>query len=470
MKTSTTLLVSAAAALALAPAAAAQLPATSASTVTSNRQPAAPPTGLAAAKLWDRAGGLLEASSTPELGRLYPLSAELFVSPAGDVGVGTTSPGARLHVAGNFLAGTGAAVEAIDSAVVGGLQNGVLGPDTARSFVGGGFNNSVSSTGPAAGGASGIVAGTANKILDAGRSFVGGGNSNRIDATGAAGILDAFIGAGRANRVSGYACGILGGQGNQASGDYGAVLGGELNEAAGAYSAVSGYRARALHDGTFVRADGQFSDFASTAPDQFLIRAQGGVGIGTNAPGAQLDVAGSVRSSGPTGGSYIAFNPLNQGSSVSFNWLNDQARIRVGGSGPGTNNGFEVQGVGNKVLLRITDGGDVIAKDQMYATAFVQTSDARLKTDVRELDGALAAVRELRGVRFQWDREQCPGAEQGERIGFLAQEVRAVVPEAVREREDGTLAVSYAELVPVLVEALKQQDRRIAELEARLAE
>lgn len=48
-------------------------------------------------------GACLQASSTPMLGHLFPLSQDLFVSPAGDVGVGTTSPGGALHVRGDRI-------------------------------------------------------------------------------------------------------------------------------------------------------------------------------------------------------------------------------------------------------------------------------------------------------------------------------------------------------------------------------
>ena len=438
------------------------------------RQQGGPPTGIAAATLWDHgAGGLLKASSTPGLGKLYPLSSELYVDAAtGRVGIGTLAPAAELDVVGravvgegllvgpasavyglrtSVLAGTEHLAESDDCAIGAGHANLILGQFSERSFIGAGTDNEITGFSGASTTDAFIGAGAGNEIDDSGGAFVGGGLGNSIRGGSLAGA-------------------IAGGTNNVVRAPDAAVPGGRDNEASGAHSLAAGSRAKARHQGTFAWADSTPADFVSTDQDQFLVRAAGGVGIGTNAPTAQLEVAGGVRSSGPTGGSFLAYNPLNQGASLSLNWLNDQARIRIGGSGPGVSNGFEIQRVGDGMIMHVSDQGDVTAKDQMFATGFVQTSDARLTTDVRELDGGLDAVRRLRGVRFQWDREQRPEAEQGERIGFLAQEVRAVVPEAVREREDGTLAVAYAELVPVLVEALQEQDRRIAELEARLAE
>ena len=86
--------------------------------------------------------------------------------------------------------------------------------------------------------------------------------------------------------------------GNTASGNSSTVPGGQLNTAAGDYSFAAGRRAKANHDGAFVWADSTNADFASTAADQFLIRAAGGVGIGETNPSATLDVVGTTELNG----------------------------------------------------------------------------------------------------------------------------------------------------------------------------
>jgi hypothetical protein len=322
-------------------------------------------------------------------------------------------------------------------------------------------------------------------------------------------------------------------------------------------SFAAGDKAQAIHVGCFVWSDDSdaFNPLTTTADRQFLIRAAGGVGIGTATPTGALDVAGSIRSTGPAGGAVTATNPSNSGASVTLGWLNDVARLRIGGSGAGAQNGFDFQTVGNASLMRIlgngrvgigtnapavplhvdggTDlsisgggflvlgdvgagnigfdnneimartngvpstlylnhnGGDVLlgaaASDNVgigtaspsarldvngtvKCTSLIQTSDARLKRDVRELEGVLDVVRDLRGVSFTWDPELLPEAGDGRQVGFLAQEVREVLPEAVVEDEQGTLAVAYSQVVPVLVEALQEQDRRMTEMQRELDE
>jgi hypothetical protein len=66
------------------------------------------------------------------------------------------------------------------------------------------------------------------------------------------------------------------------------------NEASGSYSFAAGRYARASHDGSFVWADGGLSSMQTTAANQFLIKASGGVGIGTNSPQKELDVNGDI--------------------------------------------------------------------------------------------------------------------------------------------------------------------------------
>ncbi len=123
---------------------------------------------------------------------------------------------------------------------------------------------------------------------------------------------------------------------NNAAGEYAAIPGGYENEAGGAYSFAAGYGARVRDpnevgggdldgdEGTFVWADSSSTSFESTGPNQFLIRAAGGVGIGTTAPSHPLEVgtdpnngngahvtAGGVWTNGSDRNSKRGFEPVN---------------------------------------------------------------------------------------------------------------------------------------------------------------
>jgi hypothetical protein len=90
------------------------------------------------------------------------------------------------------------------------------------------------------------------------------------------------------------------------------------------------------------------------------------------------------------------------------------------------------------------------------------TSDERLKKDIQELTFANEKVKQLKGVSYTLK-------ESGEQtIGLIAQQVEEVLPEVVSTNEDGYKSISYGNIVALLIEALKEQDKRIQELEAKL--
>lgn len=89
-----------------------------------------------------------------------------------------------------------------------------------------------------------------------------------------------------------------------------------------------------------------------------------------------------------------------------------------------------------------------------------EASSRRWKKDIRTLKNALGLVGKLRGVRYSWKDTGAQG------VGLIAEEVGEVLPELVTYEDNGqdARAVSYAHLVPVLVEALKQQQTQIEDL------
>jgi len=183
------------------------------------------------------------------------------------------------------------------------------GDITAQWFatVGGGLENVASSNGATVGGGS---LNAANATL----STVGGGESNTASATSStvgggfnntASGLRSTIGGGETNRASSSYSTVGGGVGNFAIGYSSTVAGGNSNLAGGSYSFAAGAGAKVRDgnptssyysgdgngdEGTFVWADSTCCDFISTGPNQFLIRATGGVGIGTNFPSHALTV------------------------------------------------------------------------------------------------------------------------------------------------------------------------------------
>ncbi|HSE56938.1 MAG TPA: tail fiber domain-containing protein, partial [Candidatus Paceibacterota bacterium] len=96
-------------------------------------------------------------------------------------------------------------------------------------------------------------------------------------------------------------------------------------------------------------------------------------------------------------------------------------------------------------------------------TSLSCSSDATLKRDIETYTNALDRINQLRGVTFSWLSDT---AVDPRRIGFIAQEVESVIPELVATDAAGKKSVAYANLAPVLVEAVKELDLKISSFDS----
>ncbi|QUN29552.1 tail fiber domain-containing protein [Cupriavidus sp. KK10] len=121
-------------------------------------------------------------------------------------------------------------------------------------------------------------------------------------------------------------------------------------------------------------------------------------------------------------------------------------------------------GAADDSLYKYIFQGDLRCVGTLSATVnVVWASDARLKDDVQTIPAAVAKVKRMRGVSYV----RSDIADSPRFVGVLAQELRDVLPEAVREGGDGMLSVDYGALGPVLIEAVKELCARIEVLERR---
>lgn len=96
-------------------------------------------------------------------------------------------------------------------------------------------------------------------------------------------------------------------------------------------------------------------------------------------------------------------------------------------------------------------------------------SDISLKKNIMPIEEALKKVISLKGVRYQYN-DAIEGSNEDFRLGFIAQEVEPILPEAVIEMHDGKKAMIYTDLIAVLVEAIKEQQVQIDNLQAIVSE
>ena len=136
-----------------------------------------------------------------------------------------------------------------------------------------------------------------------------------------------------------------------------------------------------------------------------------------------------------------------------------------------------VTGDANRVLYNSANNDTVTTNNLQFdgsnltvngdITAFA--SDMRLKTNIEQIEGAVAKVCKLSGFVYEFNevgRElQLP---KGRHAGVSAQEVETVLPEAVAKRpNDKFLTVKYEKLIPLLIEAIKELKSEIDDLKSQ---
>lgn len=190
----------------------------------------------------------------------------------------------------------------------------------------------------------------------------------------------------------------------------------------------------------------------------FCVKQGGNVGIGTTAPSQKLHVVGNssdvgirIDNDAVSGRDWFLYSRAASGIKFSiYDFTGTADRFGIDENG---NVGIGVISPAYKLdvsgTIRAT--GDVIAY-----------SDARVKENVETIDGALDKVMKMRGVSYN------KIGEQEKKVGVIAQEILEVLPEVVSQDESGTYSVAYGNIVSVLIEAIKEQQKQIDELKAKL--
>jgi len=96
----------------------------------------------------------------------------------------------------------------------------------------------------------------------------------------------------------------------------------------------------------------------------------------------------------------------------------------------------------------------------MTAQNFFSVSDQRFKKNISTITNAGSMLKQIRGVRFDWRKDGSPD------IGVIAQEVFEVIPEAIVSSMNGSmLTVAYNKIIPLLIETIKDLEKRVEILE-----
>jgi hypothetical protein len=361
---------------------------------------------------------------------------------------------------GGGLNNTVGHVEPVDAAnvddgrsatVAGGENNSALGQ---YSFVGGGLNNrSEPANSVIAGGSNNAIANSGLGALTfkvASGSSIGGGSANGIFASfdffaGSYDALSSAIGGGQANVISGasYAA-IPGGQGNAVVGDFGFA---------------AGHRARAAHAGSFVWADSTDAEFASTAANQFSIRAAGGMRLSDDTPNLSfgattrqmLNLWGTQYGIGVQNGT-VYFRTDNAAANNGFIWYKG-----------GVHNDAYGNAGGGAELMHLIDGGLYV-----HGT-FVNTSDRNAKENFKSISASEILEKVVALPLSEWNYKQDVASRH---VGPMAQDFYAAFGVGPDDKHITTVDESGVALAAIqgLNQKLEQKETEITELNRRLSQ
>ena len=118
--------------------------------------------------------------------------------------------------------------------------------------------------------------------------------------------------------------------------------------------------------------------------------------------------------------------------------------------------GGNAQFLGNISGSQIEASGDVIA---------FGSSDERLKDNIQPISEPLYKLSKVGGYTFDWNDKQ--DAYQGHDVGVIAQEIEEILPEVVTTRGTGYKAVKYEKIVPLLIESIKELQKKVEDIEKK---
>ena len=186
-------------------------------------------------------------------------------------------------------------------------------------------------------------------------------------------------------------------------------------------------------------------------------------GLNINEYGDMIDLRGMmIDIDDGIGGVHVEFGETNIGDGfmgLNVSWMGDDIDINTMqfdiNAPMGTNFNNDVNIVGN-----------------LTAPTIASSSDERFKKEIKTIDNALEKVLSLRGVNYYWNQKDFIDRKFDNKleIGLIAQEVEKIIPEVVHDGADGYKSIEYSKLVGLLIEAIKEQQKVIADQKDELAE
>ena len=199
-------------------------------------------------------------------------------------------------------------------------------------------------------------------------------------------------------------------------------------------------------DPVFIIGNG-LTDIARS--NALTILKNGKTGINTAAPLAGLHIKGIA----PTFDSHLRLE--SAGSNTDYMNMSYDGSTKFRNFG--VNDEFQFRNAASTINCRIFDNGNMT-----IAGLLTQSSDERLKENIVRIPNALNKVMQLNGYQYNWKPELHKDSKQ--QIGLLAQNVETILPQLVATDAEGMKSIAYQNIVPVLIEAIKELKKEIDEL------
>ncbi len=396
------------------------------------------------------------------------------------------------------------------SAAISGGDRNTIGTNSYGSIVGGGWLNRIGNAAQST-----VITGGHANTNEANRAVIGGGEFNRIlfSANGAliaggisnfvdlngnsavigggsghsVGSASTVISGGMENTIDGYSAksSIVGGAYNNILGHplfpssastigggasnfvgvakYATIPGGLRNSAQGDFAFAAGHRARADHAGAFVWADALDEDFRSTAFNQFLVRAAGGVGVGAT------NLTGALYLRHPMGVPAAAMNAADNGlglgqySESSYKWIQSYG-------GP-----LVLNPRGNNVGIGVTNPAAPlqVVNATCDGNNWVNSSDRNVKENFKPIDPQAVLAKVANLPIQEWNYISTPGQMH---VGPVAQDFKAAFNLGADDKHiatvdaDGVAFAAIQGLNEKVEGETRKAETRIQKLEAEDAE
>ena len=358
----------------------------------------------------------------------------LRISSAGDVGIGTTTPQARLQVTKNLGgAGNGATLVKIE---------GTVSADNNYTLLD-------------------LYHGSANVFRVRGDGYIGIGVSQPATLLSNISSTANNVNVGDGNGT---------GQNSQ-SFSWGSSISGYAAAITNTGSAVSanGLQVRTLNTAanTTIFAAGIGVSSTANSNDYFVVKGNGHVGVNTTSPLRPFTVNATLALQPNTSDHiYMEFYARTATPSARSGWFGygtaGTSLMQITNEITNGHINLMPTGTGKVGIGQISPSYMLDVNGTLRGYGITDSSDIRLKKEIVSLDLSLEKILQVQGVSYFWkDKEK----SEKKQIGFIAQQLEKIFPELVETDEKGMKSVNYSHLVSPLVEAVKALYGRIINLE-----